>query len=82
MKINWKVRFKNPAFVTTFSALVLTFIYNALGIFGVVPSVTQDMVTSVIVAVVQVLTALGILVDPTTKGVQDSERAMSYNEPN
>ena len=82
MKINWKVRFKNPAFVTTCSALVLTFIYNLLGMFDIVPAVTQDMVTSVIVAVVQVLTALGILVDPTTKGVQDSDRAMSYKEPN
>lgn len=82
MKINWKIRFKNLAFVTTFTTLVLTFIYNILGIFEVVPPVTQDMAMSAIVAVVQVLTAIGILVDPTTKGASDSIRAMSYDEPN
>jgi phi LC3 family holin len=80
--INWKVRFKQPVFVTTFLALVITFVYNLLGMFEVVPPVSQDMAMSVILAVVQVLTALGILVDPTTKGVKDSERAMGYNEPN
>lgn len=82
MKINWKVRLKSPVFVTTFCALVLTFVYNLLGMFDIVPPVTQDNITAVIVAVVQLLTALGILVDPTTKGVNDSERAMGYTEPN
>ena len=28
-----------------------------------------------------VLSALGVLVDPTTTGVQGSERAMTYDEP-
>lgn len=82
MKINWKVRFKQPVFVTTFVTLVLTFIYNLLSMFEVVPTITQDMAMSVVVAVVQVLTALGVLVDPTTKGVKDSDRAMGYTEPN
>ncbi len=82
MKINWKVRFKQPVFVTTFVTLVLTFIYNLLSMFEVVPTITQDMAMSVVVAVVQVLTALGVLVDPTTKGLKDSDRAMGYTEPN
>lgn len=82
MKINWKVRFKQPVFVTTFLTLVVTFVYNLLSMFEVVPPVTQDMVMSVIIGIVQVLVALGILVDPTTKGVNDSERALAYKEPN
>lgn len=82
MKINWHVRFKQPVFVTTFITLVLTFVYNLLGMFEVVPAVSQEMVMNVVVAIVQVLTALGILVDPTTKGVSDSERAMNYDVPN
>ena len=28
-----------------------------------------------------VLTALGVVMDPTTEGVSDSERALSYEEP-
>ncbi len=82
MKINWKVRFKQPVFITTFTTLVLTFVYNLLAMFEIVPSISQDMVMNVVIAVVQLLAGIGVLVDPTTKGVKDSERAMSYTEPN
>lgn len=81
MKINWKIRFKQPVFVTSFFTLVITFIYNILGMFEVVPPVSQDMVVSVVIGVVQVLTALGVLVDPTTKGMSDSVTALAYTEP-
>jgi phi LC3 family holin len=82
MKINWKVRFKQPVFITTFTTLVLTFVYNLLAMFEIVPSISQDMVMNVVIAVVQLLAGIGVLVDPTTKGVKDSERAMGYTEPN
>ena len=32
-------------------------------------------------AVFALLVILGIVVDPTTEGIQDSDRAMSYPEP-
>lgn len=82
MKINWMVRMKNPVFVTTFLTAVIAFIYTLLGIFGVVPSVSESAVMQGLALAVEMLTAVGILTDPTTKGAGDSARAMTYREPN
>ena len=81
MKINWKVRFKNGAFLITFFTLLVTFIYNILGMFGVVPAISQELWLNVIIAVIQVLAGLGVVTDPTTTGVSDSTRALNYSEP-
>lgn len=81
MGINWKLRLKNK---TTLSALVLALValvYQVLGVCGVVPRVSQDQVTTIVSMVINVLCLLGIVVDPTTAGVGDSERALTYDEP-
>lgn len=82
MKINLKVRFKNPVFWLTVIPAVITFIYTVLGAFDVVPAISQDVVVNIITALVSALTTIGVLVDPTTKGVGDSERALGYDKPN
>ena len=82
MKINWKARFKNKAFVITFITMIIAFIYSMLALFGVVPSVAEDTVTEIITLIVEFLAMLGILVDPTTDGVSDSERALTYYTEN
>lgn len=81
MKINVKARMKNPVFVTTFLATVVTFVYTILGMLGVVPPVGEDMVMQGLAVVIELMTAVGVLADPTTAGVSDSERAMTYTEP-
>ena len=81
MKINLKVRFKNPVFWLTVIPAAVTFIYTVLGAVGVVPAVSEDMIVNIITALVSALTTLGVLVDPTTKGVGDSERALGYDTP-
>lgn len=81
MKLNLKVRFKNKVFVVAFVAAVLAFIYQLLGMFGVVPGVTQDELMQVITMLLDILVMMGVLVDPTTKGLDDSNRAMTYDEP-
>lgn len=81
MKLNWKVRFKNKAFLTTFLITVIAFIYQILGLFGVVPKISEDQLTSLVMLVVNMLVALGIVVDPTTKGIPDSKRALTYEDP-
>ena len=81
MKINWKVRIKNPIFWLTAVPAVLTVVYTILGLFDVVPTLSEDTVINALTAIISALSALGVLVDPTTKGVQDSERALSYAEP-
>ena len=81
MKINWKVRLKNPIFWLTVIPAAVTFIYTVLGAFGVVPAISEEMIVNIITALISALTTLGVLVDPTTKGVGDSERALGYDTP-
>lgn len=81
MNINWVLRLKNKATLTALIAAVLAFGYQAAGILGFVPPVAQDELTQAAFLLVNVLVALGVVVDPTTQGVGDSERAMGYTEP-
>lgn len=81
MKLNLKVRFKNKVFVVAFVAAVLAFIFQLLGMFGIVPGVTQDEIMQVVTMLLDILVMMGVLVDPTTKGLDDSNRAMTYDEP-
>lgn len=81
MKINWEVRFKNKVWLFSFLAFVVATVYQFLEMFDVVPALTQDSVMQVITAVLQILGLMGIITDPTTPGLSDSERAMAYIEP-
>ena len=63
-----------------FSFIVST-VYQWLGYFDIAPVVTQDAVLQLVTAVLQVLSLLGLIVDPTTAGVADSQRALGYEEP-
>jgi phi LC3 family holin len=78
MKINWKARFKNKTFVISFAALIISFIYTALSMFDIVPSISEDSVVKFFTMAVNILGMLGIVVDPTTDGIKDSDRAMTY----
>ena len=82
MKINWTVRFKNEVWLTSFISFVVATLYQLLAMFDVAPIVTQGEVMQIVAAVLQLLSLLGIIVDPTTKGMGDSERALAYTKPN
>lgn len=79
--INWRLRLGNKATLTAILMAAVSIVYTVLGIAGVVPSVTQSQAGDIVAMVVQLLTLLGVVVDPTTEGVSDSERAMGYDEP-
>ncbi len=81
MGINWKLRLKNKATLSTLLLALVAFIYQVLGIVGVVPGLSQDAATNLVAVLVNVLLALGIVVDPTTSGMGDSQDAMLYDEP-
>ena len=49
--------------------------------FGIVPAVTQDMAAQLAMAVINILVAVGVVIDPTTAGAGDSDRAMTYGKP-
>lgn len=81
MNINWILRLKNKATLTALIAAALAFGYQVAGIFGAVPTVSQDALAQVAMLLVNILVALGVVVDPTTAGIGDSSRAMEYTEP-
>jgi phi LC3 family holin len=87
--INWKVRFKNRAWVIAFISqgfILLQIVLTLLNTFGVTDYQLTEQIKSEILTVVNtvfiLLSMLGVVQDPTTKGVGDSERAKSYTEPN
>lgn len=83
MKINWKIRFGNEVFwmsAIPALALVVTSFAEILG-FTLDLGELANKILMFIKAVFAFLAVLGIVVDPTTAGVNDSERALSYKEP-
>lgn len=80
-KINWKVRFQNKTWLAAFLGLILTFVYTVLGMFDVVPHITESLVSELLLAVLNLLVAVGVIVDPTTAGAADSKEAMQYEKP-
>lgn len=79
--INWKIRLQNKTWLLAMLAAVVAFVYQVLALLGIVPAVSQDQVTQLIGLVINILVALGIVVDPTTTGVTDSSRALQYDKP-
>lgn len=78
MKINLKARLKNKMFVLSASALIVSFVYQMLSAFDIVPKITENEVTGLVTLAVNILAFFGVLVDPTTEGINDSDRAMTY----
>ncbi len=81
MKINWKVRLKNKVWLGSFCSLIVGFVYSMLALFDVFPEVTQSLVLQLMNQVLTFLGLIGVIVDPTTAGLSDSERALGYEEP-
>ena len=85
MKINWKVRIKSPTFWTGLIGVLATFSISIAQLFGLDISAQaggwQQALTALVTAVFGILALVGVTADPTTKGVSDSEQAMSYDEP-
>lgn len=78
MKINLKARLKNKAFVLSATALIVSFAYQMLSAFDIVPKITENEVMGLITMVINILAFVGVLIDPTTEGINDSDRAMTY----
>lgn len=81
MKINWKLRLQNKTTLLALIGAIVALVYQVLGIFEIVPAVSQDSVISAVAVIINILVALGVVVDPTTSGVSDSERALCYECP-
>lgn len=81
MNINWKVRLKSGAFWAGLISLVLTLVYTILNMAGVIPAFSQKEIMDVVVMILQIPAFIGVISDPTTKGIGDSNQALTYEKP-
>lgn len=81
--INWKVRIKNKAFWLAMIPAILMFIQVVAAVFGVEIDLGDlgNKLIDVVNAAFVVLVALGIVNDPTTANLSDSDTAMTYKVP-
>lgn len=83
MSINWKVRFSNKQFWLSFIPAFLLLIQVVAAVFGYTLDLGDigNKLLAVVNALFAVLALLGVVTDPTTAGVSDSQQAMSYKKP-
>lgn len=83
MSINWKVRLKNKTFWLSLIPAVLLLVQVIAAVFGYTLDLGElgNRLLAVVNALFAVLSILGVVTDPTTKGVSDSTQALSYEEP-
>ena len=78
MKINIKARLKNKAFLLSIITLTVSFLYRLFSLADIFPSVSENEVLQLSGLFVNILAVIGVVVDPTTEGISDSDRAMTY----
>ncbi len=81
--INWQVRIKNKTFWLSLVPAVLLLVQVVAAVFGYQMDLGDlgNRLLAVVNALFAVLSILGVVVDPTTEGVEDSIQAMSYTSP-
>lgn len=82
LAINWAVRVKNKTFWLTLIPAVLLLVQAVSAPFGYTWDfvVLNQQLAAIINALFAVLAILGVVTDPTTEGVGDSERALTYDD--
>lgn len=83
MKINWKVRLLSAKFWLAIVPAVLLLAQAVAAPFGYKWDFANlgTQLTGIVNAVFAVLSILGVVTDPTTAGVTDSARALTYSKP-
>ena len=81
--INWKVRAKNKNFWIAIIPAILLLVQAIAAIFGAELDLGElgDKLIAVVNAAFTVLAILGVVTDPTTSGISDSQQALTYDKP-
>jgi phi LC3 family holin len=82
MKINWKVRLRQKTFLVALFSATLLFAQQVARLFGYeLSEELGNQFTDIFNTILVVLSITGVIIDPTTKGLSDSEQATQYTEP-
>lgn len=81
--INWTVRIKNKSFWLTLIPAAILLVQAVAALFGFQLELEgiQQQILDIVNAAFAVLAVLGIVTDPTTKGIGDSQQALTYDKP-
>ena len=81
--INWKIRLMNKQFWLSLIPALALCAQAIAAVFGWEIDFTTAVgkLLTVVNTVFALLVVLGVVVDPTTAGIGDSERALGYDEP-
>lgn len=81
--INWKIRAKNKTFWLALVPACLLLIQAVAQVFNIsldFTNLNKDLL-GVVNALFTVLAIVGVVADPTTKGLSDSTQALTYSKP-
>ena len=84
MRINWKVRFKNPYFWIGLIAVILSAVGAEPEIFTswiILLDKIKSLLGNPFLVGCTIIAVVGFLNDPTTSGLSDSIKALSYKKP-
>ena len=79
--MNIKLRFQNKTTLVALITLAISIVYTILGMFNVVPPVSQEQIVNVALMIIELLVVLGVVTDPSTKGILDPPNVQEYEEP-
>lgn len=80
MGINWKLRLQNKVTLLAILGDIVAIVFSVIKLIET-KEFTYETVMHIITLVVEVLVLLGIVVDPTTKGIKDTKLVQGYVEP-
>lgn len=81
MKVNWKERVRSGSFWMGIISAVVAAVFTIIPMCGVELSITAEQVMQAATLLLMIPVALGVISDPTTKGLSDSARALTYDKP-
>ena len=82
MRINWKIRLMHKPFILALFSMLLLLAQQVGALFGFdLTSGMSEQLTTILNTVLSILVLMGVVVDPTTSGTSDSERALMYRKP-
>lgn len=83
MNVNWVVRLKNKTFWVAFVPALILLVEVGVSVFGVDLDLGDlgNKILSFVNVLFSVLVLMGIINDPTTKGLADSQQALTYSKP-
>lgn len=79
--INWKARLRSGPFWIGVISAVVAAVFAIVQLIGVDFPVTADQILNVVTLILMIPASIGIISDPTTKGLFDSAQAMTYKQP-